>query len=197
MKQEIKSKITPVPEGYCCKQWLLVALFPNVLYSYIKLDLWLSTKTREQEIHICYIHVFVLIDLEGWIWIWDLSKPKELCQCEGRVGESLIIFAIFSVNAGFHSSLRRKNLSLPTLGRDEELQTRVLPSVKAMTAWLLLCGGALLPTRESSGLMPPVSSDIYTKYSCLPKVLRSIHNKSQIHCVYSWGNHKTWWMFLQ
>lgn len=96
-----------------------------------------------------------------------------------------MIFTIFPSSAGFNSIFRCRSLSLPTLDREHESQTRVLLSVKAMTAWLLLCSNALLPTQGSSGLVPPVSSYVYMKYSCLPEVLRSIHNVPQGFCTYS------------
>lgn len=96
-----------------------------------------------------------------------------------------MIFTIFHSCAGFNSIFRFRSLSLSTLGRQHESQTRVLLSVKAMTAWLLLCSNALLRTQGSSGLVPIVSSYIYMKYSCLLKVLRPIHNVPQGFCIYS------------
>lgn len=92
----------------------------------------------------------------------------------------MICTVFFSSSAGSNSNLKCRNLSLPMLGRDHKSQTRVLPSVKATTAQLLLCGNALLPTQGSSGLVISVSSHVYMKYSHLPKVLRFIHNVSQV-----------------
>lgn len=66
------------------------------------------------------------------------------------------------------------------LGRDHKPQLEFCPQLKATTAQLLLCGNALLPTQGSSGLVLSVSSYVCMKYSRLPKVLRFIHNVSQV-----------------